>query len=81
MLHTAEINEAFAQDLHKSANEAYLTEINPTLVELRYLLKNLRRLVKPQYVPPNFMTSHGSCTIEPRPLGPSLVISPFNYPF
>ena len=43
-LMTPEINEALKQDLNKSAEETYMTEIGLTLNEISYMVKNCKRL-------------------------------------
>ena len=41
-----EIKEALFLDLNKSSGEAYLTEIGVTLKEIKFLMKNLKKLMK-----------------------------------
>ncbi|NLI72963.1 MAG: aldehyde dehydrogenase [Bacteroidales bacterium] len=76
-----EICRALWQDLHKSSEEAYLTEISIVLAEINYHLKNLRRWAKPKRVsmPMKLFPSTGKIHYEP--LGVALIISPWNYPF
>ena len=44
------IKEALYKDLNKSSGEAYITEISMVLAELDYLIKNLKKLMKPEKV-------------------------------
>lgn len=76
-----EICRALWQDLHKSSEEAYLTEISIVLAEIDYHLKNLRSWAKPKRVsmPVKLFPSTGKIHYEP--LGVALIISPWNYPF
>jgi len=76
----SEINTALWQDLHKSAEEAYLTEISIVLGEIDYHLKNLSRWAKPKRVsmPLKLFPSAGKVHYEP--MGMALIIAPWNYP-
>lgn len=75
------IVEALWKDLHKSAEEAYLTEISIVLNEIRYHRKNLKQWAKPESVttPLHLLPSKSSIYFEP--LGVALIVSPWNYPF
>ncbi len=72
---------ALQADLHKSAFEAYSTEIGIVLEEIRFTLKHLHHWMKPQKVrtPMTHIGSTGFTFAEPY--GVSLIISPWNYPF
>ena len=72
--------KALWSDLHKSYEEAYLTEISIVKGEIRNHLRNLRRWMRPQRVgtPLKMMPSHSRVISEP--LGTTLIISPWNYP-
>lgn len=75
------IEEALWKDLHKSPEEAYLTEISIVLNEIRYHRKNLKQWAKPKSVttPLHLLPSKSSIYFEP--LGVALIVSPWNYPF
>ncbi|MCL1821851.1 MAG: aldehyde dehydrogenase [Prolixibacteraceae bacterium] len=75
------ITDALWSDLHKSREEAYLTEISLVLVEIDYHLKHLKRWAKPHKVktPLHSLPSRGKILYEP--LGHALIIAPWNYPF
>lgn len=77
----ADILEALGRDLGRSRVAGYSTEIAPSLAEIRYARKNLRRWIKPRRVAGSrwFPLSRGSVVSEP--LGVCLIISPWNYPF
>ncbi len=75
------ILEALWKDLHKSGEEAYLTEISILNQEIDFHIKNLKKWVKPQKVsnPLHLFPSTGKIYYEP--LGVALIIAPWNYPF
>ena len=75
------ILEALWKDLHKSGQEAYLTEISILNQEIDFHIKNLKKWVKPQKVsnPVQLFPSTGKIYYEP--LGVVLIIAPWNYPF
>jgi aldehyde dehydrogenase (NAD+) len=75
------IEEALWQDLHKSPEEAYLTEISIVLGEIDNHLKNLRCWAKPKRVSTPLPLLPSSSQILYEPLGTALVIAPWNYPF
>lgn len=75
------ITEALWKDLHKSPEEAYLSEISIVLQEIDLHLKNLKKWSKPKSVstPLHLLPSKGYIIHEP--LGNALIIAPWNYPF
>lgn len=76
-----QILEALWKDLHKSSQEAYLTEMSIVMNELDYHIRNLKKWAKPQRVAtPLFMLPSNSQIIT-EPLGVSLIVAPWNYPF
>ncbi len=78
--HEADIAQALMTDLHKSAEEAYISETGIVLAEIRWQIRHLRRLARPKYVrTPLFLLPSASCLIR-EPKGVVLVISPWNYP-
>ncbi len=76
-----EIADALWQDLRKSYQEAYLTEISIVLGELDFHIKKLKQWAKPHrvYTPIQLLPSRSRIYYEP--LGVSLIIAPWNYPF
>jgi len=63
-------------------SEAYSSEIFPSLSALDYYARNLKRLLRPHPVKHTvslFFNKKSSFRFEP--LGPTLVISPWNFPF
>lgn len=72
--------DALYNDLHKSYEEAYLTEISIVLGEIDNFLKNLPRWAAPskKRTPLKLFPSK-SCVVT-EPLGVALIIAPWNYP-
>lgn len=75
------IEEALWKDLHKSPEEAYLTEFSIVLGEINYHLKNLYRWSKPKKVKTPLHLWPSTSRIYYEPLGVSLIMAPWNYPF
>ena len=72
--------DALYSDLHKSYEEAYLTEISIILGEIDNFLKNLPRWAAPSKKKTPFkLFSSKSCVVT-EPLGVALIIAPWNYP-
>lgn len=76
-----EVNEALWEDLHKSKEEAFLTETSLLLEEISYHLKNLKSWTRPKKVGTPLQLKPSSSKILKEPLGIGLIISPWNYPF
>lgn len=75
------IMEALYQDLRKSEFEAYETEIGLTLDSIGYMMKHLKRWMKPQKVRTPFHQFPSKSFILKEPYGTVLIVGPFNYPF
>lgn len=75
------IQEALFKDLHKSEEEAYLTEIGIIISEINQNIKKLRGWAKPRNVWSSLACFPSSAKIVSEPYGVVLVISPWNYPF
>ena len=76
----AEISKALWQDLHKSEEEAYLTEISIVLGEIDFHLKNLRCWAKPKWVSMPLKLFPSAGKIHYEPMGVALIMAPWNYP-
>ncbi|NCA76353.1 MAG: aldehyde dehydrogenase [Alphaproteobacteria bacterium] len=76
-----QITDALFTDLHKSYEEAYLTEISIVKGELENHLKNLKQWADPEKVSTPLHLLPSSCRIYHEPLGVALIIAPWNYPF
>ena len=72
------ISEALWKDLHKSYEEAYLTELSIVLGEIDNHLHHLKRWMTPKRVvtPLKMMPSQSKVVIEP--LGCTLIMAPWN---
>ncbi len=75
------IENALWKDLHKSPEEAYLTEVSIVLGEINNHILNLKRWAKPEKVSTPFHLFPSSSKIIHEPLGVVLVVAPWNYPF
>lgn len=74
------IEEALYKDLHKSAEEAYLTEIGFLKKEINHSIKCLKKWMKPKAVSSPMLMWPSKSLIRPEPLGTCLVIGAWNYP-
>lgn len=72
--------EALWTDLHKSYEEAYLTEISILLGEIRSHIHNLRKWSRPKRVSTPLKMFPSRSRIVSEPLGTALIIAPWNYP-
>ena len=72
--------EALYQDLHKSYEEAFLTEISIVLGEIKKHINHVRSWSKKRYVKTPLKLFPSSTYLVQEPLGNSLIIAPWNYP-
>ncbi len=77
----AQILEAIKLDLSKPDFENILTETQIVLWELDYFIKNLNLWIKPKVVKTPLFHFPAKSYIQPEPLGQTLIIAPWNYPF
>ena len=75
------IQQALHQDLGKTAEEAWLTEIGIVLHEARHARKNVKAWASGRKKHTPIFLFPASSHIQPQPRGTSLIISPWNYPF
>jgi aldehyde dehydrogenase (NAD+) len=75
------ITDALWNDLHKSMEEAYLTEISLVLQEIDNHIRHLKCWAKPKKVATPFHLLPSSSQIIYEPLGVALIMAPWNYPF
>lgn len=72
--------DALWTDLHKSPEEAVLTELSIVEGEIKSHLSHLRQWVKPvRKATPLKMFPSSSCIVS-EPLGNALIVAPWNYP-
>ena len=76
-----DILDALAADLGKPATEAFGAEIGLTLSEIRLTRKKLASWMKPERVRTSLLAMPGRSYIYREPLGVTLIIAPWNYPF
>ena len=78
--HESELAAALRQDLGKSRTEGYMCEIGMVRGEIRWLLKNLKRLTRDQRVKTPLHQFPSRSFRRPTPYGVTLIMSPWNYP-
>ncbi|MBQ2239453.1 MAG: aldehyde dehydrogenase [Alistipes sp.] len=78
--HEQSLTDALYLDLHKSYEEAYLTEISIVLGEIDNFLKHLKRWAAPSKRSTPLKLKPSKSAIITEPLGVSLIIAPWNYP-
>ncbi len=78
--HEQSLTDALYLDLHKSYEEAYLTEISIILGEIDNFLKNLPRWAAPSKKKTPLKLKPSKSAIITEPLGVALIIAPWNYP-
>uniref|UniRef100_A0A8C5YN15 Aldehyde dehydrogenase family 3 member B1-like n=1 Tax=Marmota marmota marmota TaxID=9994 RepID=A0A8C5YN15_MARMA len=72
--------DALAQDLHKSAFEADMSEFILCQNEVDLALRSLHTWMKDEPVTTNLLTKLDSAFIRKEPFGLVLIIAPWNYP-
>lgn len=72
--------DALWADLHKSYEEAYMTEISILLGEIRTHIRNIGKWTRRTCVPTPLKMFPSRSRIISEPLGTALIISPWNYP-
>ncbi len=75
------IIDALYKDLHKPDMEAYISEVGFMYEEISYIIKHLRKWMKPKCQHTPLVLHPSSSRIYPEPLGIVLIIAPWNYPF
>ena len=74
------IADALYKDLRKPNEEVITTEITPTLLNIKHVLKNLKNWMKDEHVPSPITMVGMSSYIKYESKGTLLLISPWNYP-
>ena len=72
--------EALWKDLHKSAEEAILTELSIVAGEVKNHLSHLRKWMKSRSASTPLKMMPSRSRVVSEPLGNALIISPWNYP-
>jgi aldehyde dehydrogenase (NAD+) len=76
-----QIAQALHKDLHKSPEEAFLTEIGYLIKDVQHLLKNIDKWMKPVRKGTPMLAMPAKSSVKAEPLGTCLVIGAWNYPF
>ena len=79
--YTDQIVQAVNQDLGNGTMKVLYGEIDQALHEIDLFCKKLAKWSKPKRVKSSLLFFPSSSYIVPEPLGHSLIISPWNYPF
>ena len=74
------IADALYKDLRKSNEEVITTEITPTLLNIKQIVKNLKQWMKDEHVPTPITMVGMSSYVKYESKGNILMISPWNYP-
>ncbi len=77
----AQLHKAIYADLKKSEFDNLTTEILPFYNEIDFAIKNLKKWVKPKRVKTNLLNFPSKSYIVSEPLGTSLIISAWNFPY
>jgi aldehyde dehydrogenase (NAD+) len=75
------IEEAMLKDLHKHPQEVYMTELGPIYEEAKVQLRGMKQWMQPHTVPTPLFLLPSTTKLYPEPVGQTLIISPWNYPF
>lgn len=75
------IVQRIVEETGKPRIEALMTEIFPTLDLIQYYEKNAAKILRDQVQPTPLVMMGKKSKIYYEPLGPVLIISPWNYPF
>ena len=78
--HEEELLRALAEDLGKSPEEAYMTEMGVVYDELRFARRRLRAWSLPRFALPSVGQFPGYGLVRRDPYGLVLILSPWNYP-
>jgi aldehyde dehydrogenase (NAD+) len=79
--HEQELYTALSDDLKKSPEESWVTELGMVTAEINAAIKNLRNWMEPENVGTNLLNFPSSSKIMKEPLGVVLIVGPWNYPF
>ncbi|RZK62326.1 MAG: aldehyde dehydrogenase family protein [Hymenobacter sp.] len=79
--HRAEVQQALHQDFRKPPAETDLTELWPTLTEVKHARRHLSKWLAPRRVGTPLALLGTTSWVQPEPKGVVLIIAPWNYPF
>lgn len=75
-----QIIEAIHKDFSKAPFEIYVSELLVVYDEINYMLKNMKKLARPEKVKTPLLHFYSKSRLLKDPLGSVLIISPWNYP-
>ena len=78
--HEKDLADALWQDLHKSYEEAYLTEISLVKAEIRSAVRHVGRWARRERKCTPVTIFGSKSYVVKEPLGTALIVSPWNYP-
>ncbi|MER3463599.1 MAG: aldehyde dehydrogenase family protein [Chitinophagaceae bacterium] len=78
--HEQQVYDALYQDLKKSPEESWVTEIGFLIAEINHTIKHLKSWMRREKVKTNLLNFPSKSYIYKEPLGVVLVIGPWNYP-
>ena len=81
LAHEEEMHEAIFKDFGKSKYENQLTEFFPLIDEINISIKNLRKWMQHKKVKTNLLNFPAKSYLVPEPLGVTLVIGAWNFPY
>ena len=73
--------DALYKDFRKPAEETYINELSQLYHEINISIENLKDWMRPKSVSTNLVNLPGNSYLHPDPLGVSLVIGAWNYPY
>jgi len=79
--HEQDLYSALKNDLKKSPEESWVTELGFVIAEINTAIKNLRKWMQPEKTGTTLVNFPSSSRVEKEPLGVVLIIGPWNYPF
>lgn len=77
----ADILQALHKDLHKHSFEAFTSEVGLVYEEINHTLAHLQRWMEPERIDTSIVHFPTGSKLYKDPLGLSLIIGPWNYPF
>ena len=72
--------DALRADMNKPRFEGWIGETGFVVTEIDYMLKRLRRWMKPERVRAPIAVQPGRATVVREPVGVALIVGPWNYP-
>jgi aldehyde dehydrogenase (NAD+) len=77
----ASLLQALYADMRKNPSEALISEFLPLYKEIDHCIKHLKAWMRPKHIAASVSTLFGKSRVRYEPLGVTLIIAPWNYPF